>query len=403
MKKKYKKPAIIIGAILLVLTIIVLLVNLRGISGSEYDVESAEIRDVLTYYSFSGNIDSKNKQEVTASMGNLSIDSINVKKGDFVHIGDTLYTLDAIDAQNNLAVAQASLELAQINLQKAQEPTALTAVTIAFNDAKSNLERMSILYENGAISQVEFKGAQTQYSNAKANLEQAESNLKSGIESARAQYNQSKASLDNAQHSLKNRKITAKVDGIVADVYVDENATLNMGEPIMDIVDYNSLFVEIKVDEFAMSAITERKEVEVYITALEKKIKGVIANISAQAKKVGDLSYFIAEVEVKHEKDLRIGLSSEIKIPNIAEFGVVTISTNALQFDVANNPFVYIGSKSRPERKDVKIGANDGKIVQIIEGLNDGDSVLVPRTLNDMMMFDPSGPPQFNERSNGNE
>ncbi|MDR2712414.1 MAG: hypothetical protein LBB91_04795, partial [Clostridiales bacterium] len=93
---------------------------------------------------------------------------------------------------------------------------------------------------------------------------------------------------------------------------------------------------------------------------------------------VGDLSYFTAEVLLEKSADLRLGLSAEVKVPNISQLGVVTISVNALQFDVENKPFVFTGAANNPDRQKVEIGKNDGKIVEIIGGLAAGEVVLIP-------------------------
>ena len=408
MKKKSRMKWVILAVIMLAVAAAGYYAYTNRQSGMPYIEEAAEIRDVITYYSFSGNIDTKNKQNVTYAGNNISIESISVKPGDYVHVGDILYTLDTTDVENNLAAAAANLELAQINLRRAQGAggsqsvtqarIALTTAQNAVNDAQSNYDRTRILFEAEAVAAQTMEQATTALANAQAQLVNAQAAYDAAYEgsgqnaaSALAQYDQAQASYNIAQNALSNRIIKAKVDGIVADVYVQENSTLYMGDRVMDVVDYDSLIVEIRVDEYEIASVSVGKEVDIYLNALEKNVSGVITRISNQARKLGDLSYFTAEVALKPSGDLRVGLSSEVRVLNVYRPGVVTISLNALQFDIENKPFVYVGTAKSPVRHDVGIGDNDGVIVEITEGLSPGDPVLVQRNPWAGMMMGPMG------------
>jgi len=397
MKKKSKKKWFILAFLLLISAAGgYYYVYLGGQSGMDFRLETAEIRDVITFYSFSGVIDAKNKQNVTYAGNNIAIETINVKPGDNVRVGDVLYTLTTTDVENNLAAAAANLELARINLQRAQGAGASQTVTQArialstaenaVNDAMANYDRTRALYEAGAIAAQTLEQATSALTNAQSQLTNAQAGYAATREgsgqnaaSALAQYDQAQASFNIAENALSNRIITAKVDGVVADVYVQENSTLFMGERVMDVVDYDSLIVEIRVAEYEISSVAEGDIVDVYVNALERNVQGVITNISNQARRLGDLSYFTAEVALEQTGDLRVGLSTEVKVQNIAQLGVVTISMRALQFDIENNPFVYVGTERYPVRHDIRVGRNDGIIVEITEGLSAGDTILVPR------------------------
>lgn len=66
---------------------------------------------------------------------------------------------------------------------------------------------------------------------------------------------------------------------------MDENAQVLGGTQLMDIVDYENLQVTIKVDEYYISSIEPGQEVDVQIDSIGKTIKGVITEISREAKK----------------------------------------------------------------------------------------------------------------------
>lgn len=116
----------------------------------------------------------------------------------------------------------------------------------------------------------------------------------------------------------------------------------------------------------------------VSITALNKEIDGTVSKISKKAEVVNGVSYFNAEVALKSDEALKVGLSAEIKIHSAKAEDAVTISMNALQFDENNEPYVLMrDSDGKVVSKIVTVGMNDGKNVEIKEGLLAGDTVLI--------------------------
>lgn len=407
MKEKMKKNKkwIIMGTV-----VIVLILMARGCAATPggFGLERAEIRDISTFYSYSGVIVARNRQNVTAPGGNVSVERIHVSEGDFVRVGDLLISFEATDLESGVAAASAQVEIARINLESAsghgqaqslaQGQASLAQAETSFRDAQANLDRMRELFASGAVSRQQLEQAETAFNNANTQLELARVNndvASTGagqqIRVARAQYDQARANLRSAQNALNNRIIRAEVAGIVADIYVQEGITLVMGEPVIDVVDYDDLILEIRVDEYEIAAMSEGKEVLVHVNALNRDVRGRISRIANQASRIGDLSFFATEVQLEESYGLRVGLSVELRVPNVERRGVVTISMDALQFDLQNNPFVLVGDRRNPERRSVSIGENDGVIVEITEGLAEGDEVLVPRSFGGGMMIRPGG------------
>ena len=90
LKKSNKKKKIIIGVVCVL--IVALIWGLKSRPKEEqYDEETAKTQDVTTYYSFSGNIESKDNQ-IVFSKNMLPIKKLYVKEGDSVKKGDVLFT-----------------------------------------------------------------------------------------------------------------------------------------------------------------------------------------------------------------------------------------------------------------------------------------------------------------------
>jgi len=149
----------------------------------------------------------------------------------------------------------------------------------------------------------------------------------------------------------------------------------------MDIVDYNNLEVEIKVDEFDLSSIKVGEEADVQIEALNNKpLTGKISEIDREASVDSGVSYFNATVVLPADNDLRIGLTADIKIITQKADNVVTLPMGAVSYDPAGAYVQVHGQNGKIEQKPVTVGINDGRLIEIKEGVSDGDVVLIEKT-----------------------
>ena len=448
-----KKKILIVAVAIIVLLFI--LINSSKKDDGIYTDEVAKTQDINTFYSFSGNIDSNDKQNIV-SKTSLSVKEFHVEEGDFVNEGDLLFELDDSSISSNLEQTKANVELAKINLDAAKGPNKsqqlsqaklnLTTAQInydtaigsskeqqiiqirnahksaqsTYDTALQNFERVQGLYKMGGSSLVEVEQSQASLEQAEIQLEIAQNNfdnmgtsLDQSINLAKEQLNASQSAYDTLQQSLNNNiriaeeqlkqaeasydlvqqqaddsRVLAEVSGEVSEIYVSENESIVMGTPIMDIFNFDDLIVKIKVDEYDLKAITLDKDAKVLINALDETVTGKITDISRLATVVNDVSFFEATVSLEENEYLRVGLSTELTIPNESVKDTTTISMKAIQFDNENKPYVYYRDiKGNVATKEVTIGINDGITVEILDGVESGETVLVPVTYPNYMVM----------------
>ena len=341
--KKINKKKIIVISIICTALICTAAVITAWPSGESYTEETAAVSSLNSYYSFEGNIETEDTQILYAS-STSTIKKIYVREGDHVKKGDLLYQLEGENAESKLTQAQASLTSAEISEQ----------------DAKSNLDRMSELFQAGAISRSDFEKAQN------------------SLGLSQAQRIQAQANYDTARNELNDLRIYAEIDGEVTDISAEENDTLLSGTEIMDVTNYDQLIVNIKIDEFDLAAINEGGKAEITIPALNKSVEGTISDISKKAQIENGVSCFYAKVLLAQDDSLRVGLSAEVKILNSSASNAVTVSMNALQFSESNESYVFMkDSKGNIVPVPVTVGINDGERVEIKKGLEAGDIVYI--------------------------
>ncbi|MGH4120599.1 efflux RND transporter periplasmic adaptor subunit [Clostridium sp.] len=172
-------------------------------------------------------------------------------------------------------------------------------------------------------------------------------------------------------------EIKAKVAGTISKINVDEDESVMAGAKLCDIIDFDNLKVTVKVDEYDLSSIEKDKEVSVTIGAINKEITGKVSSVSDTAINENGVAYFTATLDLTVEKDIKVGMSAEAKILNKSANNVLTVSMKTLQFDENDKPYVYIkGDKEIPTKRAVKIGINDGKTIEIVEGLTEGQTIM---------------------------
>jgi HlyD family secretion protein len=183
-------------------------------------------------------------------------------------------------------------------------------------------------------------------------------------------------------------EITAPIDGELVNLNVEEGAQVMGGIKLMDIVDYNNLEVQVKVDEYDLPAIEVGKETAVSVGAISKDLTGTISSISKEGQVQNGVTYFTATVDLNPDDSLRVGMSAEVKLLSAQAAGVVTLPVSVIQFDKNNNAYILKeNANGRSVQTDITVGINDGITAEIKSGAAAGESILDPATAQETRGF----------------
>lgn len=171
-------------------------------------------------------------------------------------------------------------------------------------------------------------------------------------------------------------RVYAAYSGTVEELYVELDDSLQPGSQIARIVDYDTLEVSVDVDEYDIGAISEGREGEVYLNALDVTVPGTVTEIARSATTEGGVSYYPVKLEVEAAANVRSGMSVEVRILDQEALDAVSLSLDALSYDEYNRPFVYRrDAEGNYAAVYVQTGLSDGRYIQIVSGLSDGDDV----------------------------
>lgn len=195
------------------------------------------------------------------------IAKILVTEGDNVTAGQQLIEMDSPEITAKMNQALAARDMAQSQLDKAQNgarpqeigqaKAAWQANQAAADLAKSTYERVNRLYEEGLMARQKRDEAYTQYVANQDKADAARLQYDLAVEGAReedkagakAQVAQVDGKIEEAQAAQNEANLKSPIAGIVDDVIVNPGEVIGQGVPIMTLVDPNQQWVILNVTE----------------------------------------------------------------------------------------------------------------------------------------------------------
>jgi len=359
---------------------------------------TVEVAEVITgnienYISYSSRVKPAQEIMVLPKVPG-KVEKINFDLGDKVKKGQVLFEMDKTDALLQLNQAASAVEMAELNLkimsgtayeqQIIQLKSAVASAEINYNDAKTNLEIIKTLYEAGAeskfnydraMSQVEL--AKQQYETAKANLELIEQKSHAeSVETAQAQLNQAKVSYDIAKNAVDNMSVKSPISGVVSAMNVKVGEYVSTAAPSFIIIDDSSYIIEVDVNEDVIGKIHIGDKVKVSIGSISDGImSGTITAAAPSADKAKQT--FLVKITLDNPPStIKGGMFAQVQfIVDRAENCILVPLASVIEEE--GRKYVFIVNDDKAIKKEVVTGIFNDKEIQIIDGLTEGERVVV--------------------------
>lgn len=277
---------------------------------------------------------------------------LNVQVGDSIRKGQVIARLDPRDYQLMVEQAEAGLAQARAELENAQ----------------ANLRRIRGLYENNNASEADLDAAYTQVRVIEATIDSIQKQL------------------DLAQLQVEYCTLQAPVSGSVRDVPVEINENVSAGQPAVIITEANLPEVEVGIPEVLISGVRRGSEVQVRFDAVPgQSFAGIVNEVGVAAS--SSLNTFPVTVRLRRD-DSRVlpGMSAEVSF-RFGEGGQsrrVILPSHAVAQDRQGN-FVFVLEKTgdqlaRVRRRPVRVGDIVGEGLEVLQGLEEGELIVVSGT-----------------------
>ncbi|MBQ2208973.1 MAG: efflux RND transporter periplasmic adaptor subunit [Prevotella sp.] len=296
---------------------------------------------------------------------------INVKEGQTVSAGQTLFVIDNETYQAQVRQAQASVNTAQQQV----------------NTAKLTYENAQQLHANKVIGDYEMQTSQNSFESAKAQLAQAQ------------------ASLANAKEMLSFCYVKSPAAGVVGTLPYKKGALVSASNSLTTVSNISSMEVYFSVSEkeamfISQQGLSSLPDVKLQLTdgsiyAHEGKVTKMSGVIDATTGSVQLIASF-----PNAEKQLKSGGSGNIIIPRMNTNAIII--PQACVSEVQNKKFVYTLDKdNKVKYTEIKVDPqNDGNNYIVTEGLKTGDKYITNgiTKLSDGMEIVPITPDRYQQK-----
>jgi len=315
--------------------------------------------------------------------------TLPVKMGQQVSKGQVLYTLDQTDLKNALEQAEAAYQSAVAGLNQSttsveqsieQARNGLTQAEQALQDAKTNEQRMSELFQAGAVAskqleeaQTALKNAQVAYDNAQLNLTNAEK--KTAIQVSQASVNQAKVSLQTARENLGNSTVTSPISGIVAavDAQIGEMASPQMS--VVTVVDIGTLIAKVNLAENEITKVKVGDTVDVEIPTIGKNIKASVRSISPVMDQ--QVKAYPVEIAIPNDKqELKADLVINVRLEGEKGQKEALVVPRKSVIEEQGKKFIYKIEGEIAKKVEITTGNETSDKIEIKTGLNEGEKIV---------------------------
>lgn len=387
--------------------------------GSDQEEVSSQLVEVVrgdltVSVSGAGNIAVANEENLTFESSSGRVDKIHVRVGDKVSEGDVLAELAPLDtdtlelaltqARINLIQAQISLQSAKDDLEEAQSPYTDDDIDEAEEDVEEAQEELDDAEDRLAEAKREGDFWDIRYwrgevYQAQANLIAAEDELvamfapsdedsvavaEMRVEAAELSLEQAQGELEQAEEELNNEIITAPWDGVVADVGAEVGDTFHSstaaGTVIIHLIDPAVLELPVQVDEIDILKIKLNQRAVVSIDALPGvKLEGSVTAISPVPAATGGVVLYDVTIGLTalEGTDLKVGMSATADIAIGERSNVLLVLTRAIKQDGQGNSIVMVHAGGELQPRPVITGLSDGSRTEILDGLSEGEIVVI--------------------------
>lgn len=341
-----------------------------------------------------GKIQPLAKVEVKSKASGI-VKQLVVHYGDPVRQGQVLAELDKEELQARVREAKASLMAAQAALESADAAHARNQAEAEGTDLpflKAAADRARQLNREGLIAKSMLEDAEKAYQVALNKQTVALRNVavtRAEVTRAKAQVAQSQAAMERSKEDLRNSTIVSPMDGLVLSRNVEVgdavSSILVLGSEatlVMTLGDVSSVYVLGKVDEADIGKVYLGQPARIVVESFkDKKYEGKVTKISPLGVEKDNVTTFEVRASIHNpDGELKANMTANAEIILEEKKNVLIVPESAVTYDKDRKTFLDVAdtkAETGKTRVAVKLGISNGVKTELIEGLKEGDQVVL--------------------------
>lgn len=302
--------------------------------------EPVTTMDFKNKISLPGNLKPKEEAIVTAQV-NGEVKEIygdlgsKVKKRDVLcKLDDTTYVLEYENKMKELSIA---------NLE--------------YENLTDDYEKTKNLYEDKVVSKTEFDNKEKEYKKQGEGLIIKENDL------------------SLAKKNIEDAKIKAPISGIVSNKKVLIGQMVSPGSELFKLVNIDKMYVEVGIAEKDMPFIKNGQECMAKVDVFSNIFNGEITNIGPEPN--NDTNTYPVKILIDNPGGkLKSGMFATVDIILDNHKNTLAVPKKAVLKE-KDQYFVFIEVDKMAVKKEVRLGFSSDEHYEIIEGIHEGDQVIV--------------------------
>ncbi len=343
------------GLVMLVVLLRLTVFRPRPIEVEVAKVSRGLVEDAVTN-SQAGTVKARLRARVGAERAGRVV-AIPNREGARVRRGELLLQLDESTARTQLDASRRDLDAAH-----AAAEVARVAATLA----KQQFDRTQSLFKSSLISQGEMDQAKSRFEGTVAEQQGAE-----------AREQRARAAVRLAQDELDHLRVPAPFDGVVSQRMVEVGESVVPGQPVLEVVSLDRLYVSAPLDEIDIGRVHEGLPARVTLDPYRGQVwQGFVTRVSPVVNDIREQNRTLeVEVEVKPDPNAptpKPGTSADVEIILDKRENVLRVPTNA----VIEGKRVLVIENGRAVSRDVKTGLKNWDWTEVVDGFAEGRIVI---------------------------
>ncbi|HET6974616.1 MAG TPA: HlyD family efflux transporter periplasmic adaptor subunit [Pyrinomonadaceae bacterium] len=292
----------------------------------------------------------------------------------------------ASDTDLQVKAAQADQETLKVKLESdtMTQKAAIATINAQYSQAKLQLDADEVLAKQGLVADLTLKISRVNVQDLANRLKVEQERLTVNSKSTKAQLNAASSRLDQLKalatlrrQQVDELKVRAGSGGVLQQVLVTEGQQVTPGTNIARVADPASLKAVLRVAETQISGV--RIGQPVIVDTRNGLIQGTVSRIDPAAREGTfeiDAS-LVGPLPPSARPDLSVDGTIELeRLKDVLKVGRPAFG----QAQQTIGMFVLSPDGSEAERRSVKLGRNSVSQIEILEGLKEGDQVIISDT-----------------------
>ncbi len=289
--------------------------------------------------------------------------------GQQVRAGQNVVTIEQMPEVADAAQAVGlRLEAVRTESERRRLEQSISESRIRLRQAEREWTRARRLHEEELMALQEVEAAETEYDAAESVVDSYVEQLAALVEAP---------NLDTAIRTTTSHQVlSAPISGRVNQIFKDVGELVQPGEPVLDIVNLDVVWVEAPIFEKDLAAVLDTGEV-IFETIAYPGVEfvGELVDVSARIDEETRTATVMFSIPNRDGR-LRIGMQANIRLAAGPPQDVVSIAAEAVLEHEGRNIVYVLLSGEEFERRDVILGDRYGDEVAILSGVEPGERVV---------------------------